>query len=159
MLLDLPTFFFINLIFKKGLKHDGKNYQVIGIKMNSHNSKQKRVIKKNFELLLLLLLLSHFNHVRLCVTPQTAAHQAPLSLGFSRQESWSGLPLPSPRTSQSLKKKKNMKSKQRTSPSSSISYALCQLQKKVSRKSCPSKRAGKMMNILGCDLNVTEKPM
>ena len=33
---------------------------------------------------------------RLCVTPQTAAHQAPLSLGFSRQEYWSGLPFPSP---------------------------------------------------------------
>ena len=30
------------------------------------------------------------------VTPWTAAHQAPLSLGFSRQESWSGLPFPSP---------------------------------------------------------------
>ena len=29
-------------------------------------------------------------------TPQTAAHQAPPSLGFSRQEHWSGLPLPSP---------------------------------------------------------------
>ena len=36
-----------------------------------------------------LLLLSHFSRVRLCVTPQTAAHQAPLSLGFSRQEHWS----------------------------------------------------------------------
>ena len=34
----------------------------------------------------LLLLLSCFGRVRLCVTPQTAAHQAPLSLGFSRQE-------------------------------------------------------------------------
>ena len=34
----------------------------------------------------LLLLLSHFSRVRLCVTPETAAHQAPLSLGFSRQE-------------------------------------------------------------------------
>ena len=43
-----------------------------------------------------LLLLSCFSHVRLCVTSQTAAHQAPLSLGFSRQEYWSGLPLPSP---------------------------------------------------------------
>ena len=32
---------------------------------------------------LLLLLLSHLSHVRLCVTPQMAAHQAPLSLGFS----------------------------------------------------------------------------
>ena len=38
-------------------------------------------------LLLLLLLLSHFSRVRLCVTP---------SLGFSRQEHWSGLPFPSP---------------------------------------------------------------
>ena len=44
----------------------------------------------------LLLLPSHFSHVRLCVTPQTAAHQAPRSLGFSRQEHWSGLPFPSP---------------------------------------------------------------
>ena len=46
---------------------------------------------------LLLLLLSHFSRVRLCVTLQTAAYQAPPSLGFSRQEHWSGLPFPSPR--------------------------------------------------------------
>ena len=44
----------------------------------------------------LLLLLSHFSHVRLCATPQTAAHQAPLFLRFSRKEYWSELPLPSP---------------------------------------------------------------
>ena len=44
----------------------------------------------------MLLLLSRFSRVRLCATPQTAAHQAPLSLGFSRQEHWSGLPFPSP---------------------------------------------------------------
>ena len=44
----------------------------------------------------LLLLLSQFSRVRLCATPETAAHQAPLSLGFSRQEHWSGLPFPSP---------------------------------------------------------------
>ena len=47
-------------------------------------------------LLLLLLLLSHFSRVQLRATPETAAHQAPLSLGFSRQEHWSGLPFPSP---------------------------------------------------------------
>ena len=41
-------------------------------------------------------LLSHFSCVRLCVTPQMAANQAPPSLGFSRQEHWSGLPFPSP---------------------------------------------------------------
>ena len=46
--------------------------------------------------MLLLLLLSHFSRVRLCATPWTAAHQAPPSLGFSRQENWSGLPFPSP---------------------------------------------------------------
>ena len=47
---------------------------------------------------LLLLLLSHFSRVRLCVTPQTAAHQAPPSLGFFRQADWTGLPFPSPFT-------------------------------------------------------------
>ena len=40
--------------------------------------------------------LSWFSHVRLFVTPCTGARQAPLSLGFSRQESWSGLPFPPP---------------------------------------------------------------
>ena len=43
-----------------------------------------------------LLLLSRFSRVRLCATPWTAAHQAPPSMGFSRQEYWSGVPLPSP---------------------------------------------------------------
>ena len=45
--------------------------------------------------LLLLLLLSRFSHVQLCATPQRAAHQASPSLGFSRQEHWCGVPLPS----------------------------------------------------------------
>ena len=35
------------------------------------------------------------SRVRLLVTPWTAAHQAPPSMGFSRQEYWSGVPLPS----------------------------------------------------------------
>ena len=47
-------------------------------------------------IVLLLLLLSHFSRVRLCATPETAAHQDPLSLGFSRQEYWSGLSCPPP---------------------------------------------------------------
>ena len=46
--------------------------------------------------LLMDLLLSRFRRIRLCATPETAAHQAPPSLGFSRQEHWSGLPFPSP---------------------------------------------------------------
>ena len=36
------------------------------------------------------------SHVQLFMTPRTVAHQAPLSMGFSRQEYWSGLPFPSP---------------------------------------------------------------
>ena len=43
-----------------------------------------------------MLLPSRFRNVRLCATLWTVAHQAPLSLGFSRQEHWSGLPFPSP---------------------------------------------------------------
>ena len=43
-----------------------------------------------------MLLLCHFSCVWLCVTPETAAHQSPPSLGFSRQEHWYGLPFPSP---------------------------------------------------------------
>ena len=49
-----------------------------------------------FIMVVVLLLLSSFSHVLLCATPWTAAHQAPRSLGFSRQEHWSGLPFPSP---------------------------------------------------------------
>ena len=37
-----------------------------------------------------------FSHVQLFATPWTVAHQAPLSMGLSRQEYWSGLPFPSP---------------------------------------------------------------
>ena len=59
-------------------------------------TKEERVGGMNWEIATdkytLLLLLSRFSRVPLCVTPQTAAHQAPLSLGFSRQEYWSGLP-------------------------------------------------------------------
>ena len=49
-----------------------------------------------FNIYALLLLLSHFSRVQICTTPKTAAHQAPPSLGFSRQEHWSGLPFSSP---------------------------------------------------------------
>ena len=63
---------------------------------------QRKAIPKNVQTTaqlhssLLLLLLSRFSCVQLCVTPQTAAHHAPPSLGFSRQEHWRGLPFPSP---------------------------------------------------------------
>ena len=43
-----------------------------------------------------MCVLSHFSHVRLFATPWIVAHQAPLSMGFSRKEYWSGLPCPPP---------------------------------------------------------------
>ena len=52
--------------------------------------------KAKHTLTMLLLLLSRFSRVRLLATPWTAAYQAPPSVGFSRQEYWSGVPLPSP---------------------------------------------------------------
>ena len=41
-------------------------------------------------------LLSCFSRVQLCATLRTIAYQAPLSMGFSRQEYWNGLPCPLP---------------------------------------------------------------
>ena len=49
-----------------------------------------------FSLLIVLCLLSHLSHVWLFVTLWTVAHQAALSIGFSRQEYWSGLPCTPP---------------------------------------------------------------
>ena len=43
------------------------------------------------------------SHVQLLATPWTAAHQAPPSMGFSRQEYWSGVPLPSPYSTWEIK--------------------------------------------------------
>ena len=46
--------------------------------------------------MVVVYLLSHFSHVRVFVTPWTVAHQAPMPMGFSRQEYWRGLPCPPP---------------------------------------------------------------
>ena len=56
-------------------------------------SKNTRV---GFHVLLQCLKVKSLSRVRLLVTPWTAAHQGPPSMGFSRQEYWSGVPLPSP---------------------------------------------------------------
>ena len=45
---------------------------------------------------MILVKVKSLSRVRLFVTPWTVAHQAPLTMGFSRQEYWSGLPFPSP---------------------------------------------------------------
>ena len=48
------------------------------------------------------------SHVQLFATPQTAAHQAPPSMGYSRQEHWSGLPFPSRKETIERKKVKSL---------------------------------------------------
>ena len=73
-------------------KHMKRCYTLLAIK----ETQTKTTMRTTSFPLLLLLLLSRFSRVRICATPETAAHQAPLSLGFSRQEHWSGLPSPSP---------------------------------------------------------------
>ena len=69
----------------------------IYLKNHSHKAIMRKVKVKSL------------SSVRLLATPWTAAHQAPPSMGFSRQEYWSGVPLPSPSLySKSSFKKKNM---------------------------------------------------
>ena len=51
---------------------------------------------KFLECCLYVCVLSHFSHIQLSATLWTMAFQAPLSMGFSRQEYWSGVPFPSP---------------------------------------------------------------
>ena len=61
------------------------------LKLNCiRNIKSQRQSRK------ILCVLRHFSHVQLCVTLWTIAHQAPLAMGFSGQEHWSGLPCPPP---------------------------------------------------------------
>ena len=52
--------------------------------------------ERSGEVCLCVCMLSRFCHVWFFVTPWTVSHQAPLSIGFSRQEYWSGLPCPTP---------------------------------------------------------------
>ena len=52
-----------------------------------------------------LVKVKSLSHVQLFATPWTAAYQAPLSMGFSRQEYWSGLLLPSPSKKHSVQNK------------------------------------------------------
>ena len=68
------------------LTHKKMSFQYRGLECKSRKSRNTWM----------LLLLSHLSHVQLCATQWTAAHQASPSLGFSRQEHWSGSPFPSP---------------------------------------------------------------
>ena len=77
--------------------HDIKSRLLLGRKVMTNldsilKSRDITLPIKVHLLLLLLLLLSRFSRVQFCATPETAVQQAPPSLGFSRQEHWSGLP-------------------------------------------------------------------
>ena len=58
--------------------------------------KRKGSEKEYIYMYIHICVLSHFSCVQLFATLWTVACQAPLSMGFSRQEYWSGLPFPSP---------------------------------------------------------------
>ena len=75
--------------------HYVKNQLMVGCSLCEKQTRLKW-LSSSRHMLLLLLLLSRFSRVQLCATPKMATHQAPPSLGFSRQEHWSGLPFPSP---------------------------------------------------------------
>ena len=62
----------------------------------SQNSEYSFLCYKVSPCFYLMCVCESLSHVRLFATPWTVAHQAPLSMGFSRQEYWSGLPFPSP---------------------------------------------------------------
>ena len=62
------------------------------------------------------------SHVQLFATPQIVAHQAPLSMGFSRQEHWSGLPFPSPKGATERKKVKSLSRVQLFATPWSVAY-------------------------------------
>ena len=73
--------------------NNGNSDRIYFLGLQNHEIKRRLLLRrKAMTNLLLLLLLSRFSHVQLGATPCTAAHQATPSMGFSRQEHWSGLP-------------------------------------------------------------------
>ena len=88
-------FHLFNIIDIKKLQRWRTNWLLLRIGMVGKET--GKIIPTSFQgSMLLVLLLSRLSCVRLCVTPEMASHQAPPSLGFSREEHWSGLPFPSP---------------------------------------------------------------
>ena len=76
------------------LVEDVRKYQCYIVKQK----KDYKVANILFTILYIKItsVLSHFSHVELFATPRTIAQQAPLSMGFSKQEYWSALPCPPP---------------------------------------------------------------
>ena len=91
-------------IYWKNLHINGiEQFKPLFFKVNSihkeHNPSKIKVLKNTIffnSKIGTVCMLSHFSHVWLLVTLQTAARQAPQSMGFSREEYWSGLPCSPP---------------------------------------------------------------
>ena len=66
----------------------------LGENVHLHNFIKTCIYKIYNQIIRHVCTLNHFSHVRLCAALWTIAHQAPLSMGFSRQEYWGGLPCP-----------------------------------------------------------------
>ena len=78
------------------INHSGKEHEQECIHMYNWITLYIAETDTTFKSTICVCVLSHFSHVRLFVTPRTVAHQAPLSMEFSRQEYWSGFPCPPP---------------------------------------------------------------
>ena len=87
---------FLNIVLEVLATAIREEKEIKGIQIRKEEVKFSR-FADDLILYMLLLLLSRFSRLQLCVTPEMAAHQAPPSLGFSRQEHQSGSPFPSPR--------------------------------------------------------------
>ena len=77
------------------LKQPGNNQAWPGLRCSQTQSVMPAQAAKALSLLAPTCVRSHFSGVRLSATPWTMARQASLSMGFSKQEYWSGLPFPS----------------------------------------------------------------
>ena len=73
-----------------------RKLQFFGHLMRRVDSLEKTLWYKYTYICIYTIHVSHFGHIRLFAILWTTAYEAPLSMGFSRQEYWSGLPCPPP---------------------------------------------------------------
>ena len=71
-------------------------WKTMSVIFSEYSTNYNTKIKEKKNCIAPLCMLNHFSHLWLFATLWTVAHQAPLSMGFSRQEYWSGLPCPPP---------------------------------------------------------------
>ena len=91
---DTKKIFHVNMVTIKD--RNVTNLEEENVMKHWKEYNRRAVPKKGLNHLLLLLLLSRFSRVWFFAVPWTAPYQAPPSMGFSRQEYWSGVPYPSP---------------------------------------------------------------